>query len=180
VVSYFALDLPIKVPGFGRVLNLGAKPQRAARVASCGGLSSFSASVVVVKLVFRQVGPSSAAFLRLIAKAARLEHQRALLSSILKALSLPIELRSSPLKFITLSRELCYELFTFLSFHHFPFGRLTYTHLPRPRMVRRSLYVIIADAGSMGKRRRVMACSEDGSTDPKGIALRCGQRALDL
>jgi hypothetical protein len=90
-------------------------------------LARSSASLVVVKLIVRQVGPPAAAFFCLIAKTTRLQQQGSLLSSVLKALPLPIEFRSSPLKFITLRRELRYELFAFLSFHHFPFGRVNFT-----------------------------------------------------
>jgi hypothetical protein len=111
---------------------LGSKtrvePLRHARSKRRGAcLARSSASLVVVKLIVRQVGPAAAAFFRLIAKTTRLQQQGSLLSSVLEPLPLPIEFRSFPLKFITLRREFRYELFAFLSFHRFPFGPVNFT-----------------------------------------------------
>ena len=110
-----------------RASNRCATPES---TGSCVARSS--ASLVVVKLIVRQVGPPAAAFFRLVAKTTRLQQQGSLLSSVLEPLPLPIEFRSFPLKFITLRRELRYELFAFLSFHHFPFGPVNFTPSATP------------------------------------------------
>jgi hypothetical protein len=102
-----------------------------------------------MKLIFRQVGPSSAALLSLIAKTARLKQERPLLSTVLEALRLPIKFGGLSLKFISLCGKLCYELFSFLGIHHFPF----LFPPPATPAYRAALNVIIADVGSMGKRR---------------------------
>jgi hypothetical protein len=117
-----------------------------------------------MKLIFRQVGPSSAALLSLIAKTARLKQERPLLSTVLEALRLPIEFRGLSLKFISLCGKFCYELFSFLGIHHFPYV------FPPPATpaCRAALNVIIADVGSMGKR-----------SEPAREGVRVPRRRLD-
>jgi hypothetical protein len=135
---------------FGLEVTEQRQPQR--RTERFYGLRRSSAALVVVKLIFRQVGPAAAALFCLIAKTARLKEQRPLLCSVLEPLPLPIELCSLALEFIPLCSELRNELFSFLSFHRFVLSRVTDPPLAAP-VYRAALNIIIADVGSMGKRR---------------------------